>query len=95
MIHLFKVEAAPKSTTRKAPLLPRFGFVVDIAGKRVSFRQVPITETILNLLERGPSLKNLKKIAQEQIYEVTFPFRKKGQTVNVKARTVARKTSKN
>lgn len=92
MIHLFRIEPAPKSETRKAPLLPRFGFVVDVAGKRISFRQAPITETIINLLERGPTLSNLKKIASEQIYEIKFPFRKKSLTVDVKAKTISRRS---
>jgi hypothetical protein len=92
MIHLFKVEKVTKSTTRKFPFLPRFGVVVDVAGKRISFRQVPILETMLNLLERGPSLSNLQNIVSEQIQEVKFPHKRQRKTVNVKAKTVSRKS---
>ena len=92
MIHLFKVEKSKKSQTRKFKYLPRFGFVVDVGGKSISFRQVPLLETVINLVERGPSLTNLQNIVNEQLQEVTFPSRKKRKTVNVKAKTVSRKS---
>ena len=95
MIHLFKLENLAPSQTRKFPLLPRFGFVVDVLGKRISFRQVPFTETVANLVERGPSLTNLKNIAREQINEVKFPVKKLRKTVNVKAKTLSRKSKAN
>lgn len=92
MIHLFKVENLKKSKTRKLPFLPRFGFVFEVAGKRVSFRQVPLTETVANLFERGPSLSNLKNIISEQLQEICFPARKQRKTVNVEAKTISRKS---
>lgn len=92
MIYLFRVEKSQKSNTRKVPFLPRFGVVVDIAGRRLSFRQAPFTETIVNLIERGPTLSNLQNIVSEQLNEIKFPFRKKRKTVNVQARTVSRKS---
>lgn len=92
MVHLFKIQKSGKSATRKLPLLPRFGFFLDIAGRQISFRQVPVTETIVNLLERGPSLLNFNAIVKEQLQEIKFPFGQQRQTVDVTARTVARKS---
>ncbi len=91
MIHLFKVERSSRTSTRKLPFLPRFGIVVDFAGRRWSFKQVPFTETLLNVLERGLSVRNFKAVIREQIQEINFPFKAKRQTVNVSARTVARR----
>jgi hypothetical protein len=67
------VEKSKRTKTRKLPFLPRFGFIVEIGGRQIAYRQVPLTETLLNLRERGFSMKNLVKVAMEQINEVKFP----------------------
>lgn len=91
MINIFKMEKLRPTTTRKLPLLPRFGFVVDVAGRRISFRQAPLLETMVNLVERGITLSNMQKIVSEQLGEIKFPFESKPITVNVQSRTIARR----
>lgn len=89
MINVFKVEQSPKTRTRKLPLLPRLGLVVDIGGKRISYRQAPMLETVLNLLERGATISNFNKIIAEQLYEIALPSLIKKKTVNVEAKTIS------
>lgn len=91
MINLFRVDKSGKSRTRKIPLLPRFGLVVDVAGRRISFRHAPLIETMVNLVERGPTLSNLQKIVSEQLHEISFPPKRRNKTLDVRARTVSRK----
>jgi hypothetical protein len=89
-VNIFRVDPSDKSRSRKFPLLPRVGIVVDIGGKRFSFRHAPLIETLLNLLERGPNRSNLEKIVTEQLYEISLPSLIRKKTVNVKARTIHR-----
>lgn len=89
-VNIFRVEPSEKSKTRKFPLLPRIGVVVDIAGKQFSFRHAPLIETLMNLLQRGPSRANLEKIVTEQLYEISLPSLSRKKTVTVKARTIHR-----
>ena len=91
MINLFKIERLKPTKTRKLPLLPRLGIVVELGGRRFSYRQVPLFETLVNLMERGPSFSNLQKIVMEQLYEVNLPSRTSRKTVKVRAKTVNRK----
>ena len=91
-INLFKVDKSEKSRSRKFPLLPRVGIVVDVAGKRFSFRHAPLVETLWNLLERGPTRQNLEKILAEQLYEISLPSLIRKKTVDVKARTIHKQT---
>ncbi len=88
LVNLFRVERTDKSRSRKFPLLPRIGIVVDFAGRSFSFRHAPLVETLLNLLERGPSRSNLEKIVTEQLYEISLPSLVRKRTVDVKARTI-------
>ena len=94
MVNLFKIERLSPSKTRKAPLLPRLGIVVEIGHRRYSYRHVPVIETLINLIEQGPSFSNFRKIMLEQLYEVNFPKRSRRKTVNVKAKTVEQKEKK-
>ena len=87
-VNIFRVDSSDKSRSRKFPLLPRIGIVVDFGGKRFSFRHAPLLETLINLLERGPSRSNLQKIVTEQLYEIALPSLIRKKTVNVKARTI-------
>ncbi len=90
-VNIFRVEPSEKSRSRKFPLLPRIGFVVDFAVKRFSFRHAPLLETLVNLLERGPNRANLQKIVTEQLYEISLPSLIRKKTVDVKARTIHHK----
>ncbi|MBC7660548.1 MAG: hypothetical protein H7249_12690 [Chitinophagaceae bacterium] len=91
-INLFRVDKTDKSRSRKFSLLPRFGVVIDFAGRTYSFRHAPLMETLFNLFERGPSRSNLQKIVTEQLYEISLPSLIRKKTVNVKARTIHRQT---
>jgi hypothetical protein len=73
MANTLCIEKTKRTKTRKLPLLPRFGVVVEIGGRQFAYRQVPITETLLNLRERGFTMQNFVKIAAEQLAEIKFP----------------------
>ena len=92
IINLFRVERSDKSRSRKLPLLPRFGLVVDFAGRRFSFRHAPLLETVLNLVERGATRANFEKIVMEQLYEISLPSLVRKKTVTVKSRTIFERT---
>ena len=94
IINLFRMERSEKSRSRKLPILPRIGIVVDFAGRRFSFRHAPLLETLLNLMERGPTRSNFEKIVTEQLYEISLPSIVRKKTVNVKARTLSTRTRK-
>jgi hypothetical protein len=63
--------------------------VIDIGGRRISYRQAPLLETIINLIERGASRSNFDKIIMEQLYEISLPSLARKKTVNVKAKTIS------
>ena|GEM_PF-3043144 len=88
IVNLFRVDTTEKSRSRKFSWLPRFGIVIDFAGRRFSLRHAPLFETIANLLERGPTRSNLEKIVTEQLYEISLPSLIRRKTVDVKARTI-------
>ncbi len=73
MANMFSVNKAERTKTRKLPLLPRFGVTVEIAGRQFTYKQVPFIETVLNLRERGFTVKNLVKLAAEELAEIRFP----------------------
>ncbi len=88
IVNLFRIDTTEKSRSRKYSWLPRFGIVIDFAGRRFSLRHAPLLETIANLLERGPTRSNLEKIVTEQLYEISLPSLIRRKTVDVKARTI-------
>ena len=67
------IEKSEPSKTRRLPFLPRIGLFIDIAGRQITYRQVPITETLLNLRDVGFSMANLMKVAAKQFNEIKFP----------------------
>ena len=89
MVNIFKIERTSRTRTRKLPFLPRLGLVIDIGGRRISYRQAPVLETLFNLLERGATRSNFDKIIAEQLYEIALPSLAKKKTVNVKAKTIS------
>ncbi len=94
IINLFRMERSEKSRSRKLPLLPRVGIVIDFAGRQFSFRHAPLLETLLNLMERGATRSNFEKIVTEQLYEISLPSIVRKKTVNVKSRTISSRTRK-
>ncbi len=89
MVNILRIERSKRTRSRKLPYLPRIGIVIDFGGRRISYRQAPIIETILNLIERGASRSNFDKIITEQLYEIALPSFAKKKTVNVKAKTIS------
>ena len=85
----FSVDRTKTTRTRKLPLLPRVGFVVDVAGRRFTWRSAPLIETLLNLMEWGMTRSNFEKIQGEQLREIEFPGPRASRTLDVTARTVA------
>jgi hypothetical protein len=73
MANMFSVNKAERSKLRKLPLLPRIGLTVDVAGRQFTYKHAPILETLLNVRERGFSVKNLVRVASEQLAEIGFP----------------------
>lgn len=73
MANMFKVIKSEPSKSRKLPFLPRVGLVVDAFGLQFVFKGVPLAETFLSARERGLTLANLRKAAEDQLAEVTFP----------------------
>ncbi len=85
----FFAEKVKQSPSRKMPLLPRIGIVVDFGKRRFTFRHVPLLETLAILVERGPSVLNFRRIIKEQLSEVALPEKSKKRTVDVEARTIS------
>ena len=73
MATMLSVQKSERSKLRKLPFLPRFGFTIEVAGRQLTYRQVPLLETLLNARERGLTLKNLLSVAAEALDEVRFP----------------------
>jgi hypothetical protein len=62
---------SPKSATRKLPLLPRFGFFIDIGGRQLSYRKVPLLETLANMIEdKNVGMKGLIETTRTMMREV-------------------------
>lgn len=88
----FQIDQSEPTPSRKLPFLPRFGIVIDCFGHQISYRRAPFLETIVNLIERGPTVANLQRIVMEQVSEINFPLRHRRRlTVNTTARTLSRK----
>ena len=69
---------------RKLPLLPRFGFYVELGGWAVTFKKISVLETLLNLASRGVSKKILEEMDKEQkkqLAEIQFPKKKHSDDV--------------
>ena len=77
------------SSIRQMPWLPRFGFYLDIAGIEVVYKQVPMMETVANLMERGFTLSHLNRIKREQFAEIVFPIIKKSKVFQTTAKTIS------
>lgn len=67
------IEKAKPSKIRRLGFLPRLGITIEVGGKQFTYRQAPIIETIVNVMDRGFSFKNLMDVAQEQLREIELP----------------------
>ena len=88
MAYQFSVHNFKPTLTRKLPMLPRFAFYLDIAGKQFVYKQTPILETLLNLREQGFTVKNLMSVATQQFNEIVFPS---GLSLKESAKSSAKK----
>jgi hypothetical protein len=77
MANMFCVQKVERSKLRKLPMLPRFAVTVEFAGRQFIFKQAPFLETLLNVKDRGFSLKNLLKVAAEELDEIRLPAGKR------------------
>ncbi len=75
MLRLLKAES---TKLRRVKLLPRIGLTIDLGGRILVFKSTPALETFLNLKDRGLALKNLAKLAIDEMDEIRFPVLKFG-----------------
>ena len=73
MSNSFSFEKSKPSNMKRLPLLPRFAVTVDVAGRRMTYRQAPLIETIANMWDRGFSMKNFLDVTFEQLSEIELP----------------------
>lgn len=89
MREMFDYRKLKNSKTRKTPLIPRFGIYFEVAGRQFSYKQVSLIEALMNVAERGLSIKNLVKIRDEQLAEIQFPDKdSKKKTIDAEAKVV-------
>ena len=72
MSNMICVEKSKPSAVKRLKFLPRFGFVVDVAGREITYRQAPVLETLLNLSKKGLSMKNFMEVAFQQLSEINL-----------------------
>jgi hypothetical protein len=70
---MLEMHKSKRTATRKLPFLPRVGLTVDFAGRHFAFRYAPMLETLMNVRERGFSVKNALSVLRAQLDEVGFP----------------------
>ena len=68
----FSFNKVKKTKTRKLSILPRIGFSVEFAGKRLTYKHVPFLETILNTKRRDFTLKRMGEVSNNQLQEVAL-----------------------
>ncbi len=72
MASQISLEKAKPSNLKRLTFLPRIGITVDFAGKQFIYRQAPIVETLVNLIDRGFNFKNLINVSVEQLNEINL-----------------------
>jgi hypothetical protein len=72
MSNVISVEKSKPSKVKRLKLLPRIGLVIDFAGKELTYRQVPLLETLLNLRDKKLSVKNFMQVAYQQLNEINL-----------------------
>lgn len=64
------VKKSRESKIRRLSFLPRIGVSIDFAGKKYAYKQAPLLEAVVNLFDRGFSMKNLMEVAKDQLGEI-------------------------
>ena len=77
----FAFTKVARSELRKLPLLPRIAFTVEFGGRKLTIRATPTLETLLNLKEKGFSIRNLRRLAEDELSEITLPALRKPAAV--------------
>lgn len=72
MSSMLCVEKAKSSALKRLKFLPRFGIVVDFAGREITYRQAPVLETLVNAGLKGFSMKNFMEVAFQQLDEINL-----------------------
>lgn len=72
MATMFSMKKTERSKTRRLPLLPRVGLVVDVAGRTFTFKYASLLETAMNVRDRGLPLSAFRKVLTEELAEIKF-----------------------
>lgn len=59
-----------KTETRPFSFLPRIGLVIEVGGKKLSYRQASLSEAVGKLFKKGFTLNNLVETANEQFKDI-------------------------
>jgi hypothetical protein len=97
MSTMIQVEKSKPSSLKRLKFLPRFGLVVDFAGREFIYRQAPILETLLNLSVRGLSAKSFMEVAMQQLSEIGLskqPLKKSRSTKKKSQKKTQKKNQK-
>ncbi len=78
MASMLRILKAESTKLRRVKFLPRIGLTVEMGGRVLVFKHTPALETFLNLKQRGLTLKNLGKLAIDELEEIRFPVLKAG-----------------
>lgn len=78
MASMLRLLRAESSKLRRVKFLPRVGVTVELGDRVLVFKHTPALETFMNLKDRGLSLKNLMKLATDELEEIRFPILKRG-----------------
>jgi len=66
------VQKTKLTPTRKLKFLPRIGLTLDVAGKKLTFKQAPFFEAIANMRKDHFSLKNFVTISNQILDEISI-----------------------
>jgi hypothetical protein len=81
MSNSISFQKSPKSNTRKLPFFPRFGLFIDVGGRQLSYRQVPLLEVLANVIQNKSGMKGFLESTREMLQEVRlFGFEKMEET---------------
>lgn len=89
----FSFKKKEASKTRKVPILPRFGIVIDVAGYELIYKRVPLLETLVIIFSDARPTKRIANVLKQQFAEVQFPLKKAMRTLSTTHRTISVKPS--